>query len=83
MAVPIENPADCDVRDIIRFQQVDEILGKLSCGIVLLHDNARQHTSRQTQDLLREQLIPLGDLRASSLQSRPGTVGLFPVSKNE
>ena len=27
MAVPIENPADCVVRGIIRFLQADEILG--------------------------------------------------------
>ena len=29
--------------------------GKLSRGIVLLHDNASSHTARQTQALLREQ----------------------------
>ena len=27
MAVPIENPADCEVRDVIRFLQADEISG--------------------------------------------------------
>ena len=27
VAVPIENPANCEVRGVIRFQQVDEILG--------------------------------------------------------
>ena len=27
MAVPIENPADCEVRGVIRFLQIDEILG--------------------------------------------------------
>ena len=27
MAVPIENPADCAVRGVIRFLQADEILG--------------------------------------------------------
>ena len=41
MAVPIENPADCEVRGVIRFLQADEILGYLakeasSRGIVLL-----------------------------------------------
>ena len=29
MAVPIENPADCEVRSVIRFLQADEILGYL------------------------------------------------------
>ena len=27
MAVPIENPADCEVRSVIRLLQADEILG--------------------------------------------------------
>ena len=27
MAVPIKNPADCEVRGVIRFLQADEILG--------------------------------------------------------
>ena len=30
VAVPIENPADCQVRDVIRFLQVNEILGYLA-----------------------------------------------------
>ena len=30
MAVPIENPADCEVRDVIRFLQAIEILGYLA-----------------------------------------------------
>ena len=46
VAVPIENPADCEVRCVIHSLQADEILaylgrrGKLSRGIVLLHDTA-------------------------------------------
>ena len=30
MAVPIGNPADCEVQGVIRFLQADEILGYLS-----------------------------------------------------
>ena len=30
MVVPIENPADCEVRGVIRFLQADEILGCLA-----------------------------------------------------
>ena len=30
VAVPIENPADCEVRGVIRFLQADEILGYLA-----------------------------------------------------
>ena len=30
MFVPIENPADCEVRGVIRFLQADEILGYLA-----------------------------------------------------
>ena len=29
--------------------------GKLSCGTVLVHDNARPHTARQTQTLLHNE----------------------------
>ena len=51
--------ADCEVRGVTRFLQADEILGYLaektsSSGIVLLYDNARTNTARQTQALLRE-----------------------------
>ena len=39
MAVPIENPADCEVRGVIRFLQADDILGYLaketSCRVKL------------------------------------------------
>ena len=60
MAVPIENPTDCEAQGVISFLQADEILGycqrgKLFHGIVLLHDNACLHTARQTQALLHEQ----------------------------
>ena len=30
MAVPVENPANCEVRDVIRFLQANEILGYLA-----------------------------------------------------
>ena len=30
MALPIENPTDCEVRGVIRFLQADEILGYLA-----------------------------------------------------
>ena len=30
MAVPLENPADCEVRGVIRFLQADEILRYLA-----------------------------------------------------
>ena len=30
VAVPIENPVDCEVRGVIRFLQADEILGYLA-----------------------------------------------------
>ena len=58
MPLPIENPAHCDVPGVIRFLQADGLScrrGKLPHGIVMLHDNARPHTARQTQALLREQ----------------------------
>ena len=56
--------------------------GKLLRGSFLA---ARQYTStycQQTQALLCEQ-FHWGHLRASPIQSEPGTIGLFPVSKNE
>ena len=61
MAVPIENPADCEVRGVIRFLQADEILGYLAeeatsrLELFCCNDNARPHTARQTQASLCEQ----------------------------
>ena len=61
MAVPIENPGDCDLRGIIRFLQAVEILGYLaeeasSRVEFLLHDSAHPHTAQQTQTLPLEQI---------------------------
>ena len=57
---------------------------KISCGIVLLHDNARPHTAPQTQALLREQF--LWDIFKHSLNSpdlAPSNFFLFPKMKSE
>ena len=56
--------------------------GKPSSGIVLLHDI---YTSAYcpADTSLAAWANPLVHLRASFIQSGPGTVGLFPVSKNE
>ena len=56
MAVPIENPAEVLLFPANRWDlRLSCQRGKLSSGIVLLHDNARPYTARQTQTLLREQ----------------------------
>ena len=79
MAVLIENPADCEVRGVIRFLPADEILGYL----------AEEASSRvelfcctsaycPTDTSLAVWTILLGHLRASSVQSGPGTVWLYP-----
>ena len=62
MAVPIEIPTDCGVRGVIRFLQADETLGYLAeeassrVELFCYNDNARPHTARQTQALVRKQL---------------------------
>ena len=87
MAMPIENPAVCEVWGVIRFLQVDEILGYLAeqaNSRVELFCCTTMHVcilpGRHKPCCVR---ILLGHLRASSVQSGPGTVGLFPVFKNE
>ena len=87
MAVPNKNPTDYKVRGIIHFLQADEILVYLAeeassrmelfcCMTMHIHILPSRHS-------LAVLAIPLGHLRASSTQSRPGTIELFPVSKNE
>ena len=67
LAMPIENPADCEVRGVIRFLQADEILWYLTeeaSSRVELFCCTTMHVRilpRQTQGLLREQFY-----RASS-----------------
>ena len=57
MAVPIENPVDCEVLFVFRMPMRCQVIlaKKFTREIVLLNDNARPHTAWQTQALLREQ----------------------------
>ena len=63
MAVPFENPADCEVRGIRTYYfsagrwdfRSSCRRGKLLRRIVVLHDNGRPHTARQTEALPYEQ----------------------------
>ena len=52
MPKTIESPAKCGVHAVIRFLY-SEKEGMLSSGIVLLHDNARPHTSAATKRFLK------------------------------
>ena len=82
MVVPIENPADCDVRSVIRFLQADAILGypaEEASSRVELFCCTSAYCLADTS--LAAWAIPLGHLRVSSVQSGPGTIGLIPVSK--
>ena len=55
---------------------------KLSCGIVLLHDNAHPHTARQTQTLLFEQFHwDIFEHSQYSPDLAPSDVFLFPKMK--
>ena len=88
MAVLIENPVECEVQGVIRFLQADKILGYLAeeasspvelfcCTTIHIRILPNRHKPCCAW------VIPLGHLRASSVQSGPGTVELFPVSINE
>ena len=82
VVMPIENAADCEVRGVISFLQLDEISGYLAEEIssrVELFCCTSAYCPADTSLAARE--IPLGHLRASSVQSGLGTVGLFPLSK--
>ena len=87
MAVPIENPADCELRGVIRFLQDDAILGYLaeeaSSRVVLLHDSVRPHTARQTQAFLRVQFYweIIFEYPPNSPDLAPSDFFMFPVRK--
>ena len=86
LAMPIENPADCELRGVIRFLQGDDILGYLAEeASSRVESVARQCSSANcpADTSLAARAIQLEHLRTSSVQSGPGNVGLFPVSKNE
>ena len=87
MAVPIENPADREVRGVIRFLHADEILDYLSedassrmelfcCTTTHVHRLPGRHKPCCVNN-------SKGHLRASNAKSGPDTVGIFSVSKNE
>ena len=83
MAVPIENPADCEVRGVISFLQADEILGYFA-------DEASSRVELFCCTTMHVRILPgrhkpccvsnsIGTFRASSVHCGPGTVGLFPL----
>ena len=85
MAVPIENPADFEVRGVIRFLKADEVLDYLaeetSSRVELfccktMHDRILpgRHKPRCVRNFIWH-------FRASSVQSGSGTVGLFLFPK--
>ena len=87
MPVPIENPADCEVRGVIRFLWTDEILGYLAeepSSRVKLFCCTTMHVC-----ILPGRHKPcfvgssIGTSSSILCTSGPGTVELFPVSKNE
>ena len=48
----IPAPVDCEVRSVIKFLK-NKQHRMLSAGVVLLHDNTRQHTARRSTHLLQ------------------------------
>ena len=86
MAVPIENPADCEMRGVICFLQADEFLGYLA-------EKASSRVELFCCTTMHVRTLPgrhkpycvsnsIGTSSAFSVKSGSGTVGLFPVSKN-
>ena len=69
MAVSIENPADCEVRGVIRFLQADEILGYLA-------EEASSRVELLCCTTMLVHILPGRHLRASSVHTGPGFVGL-------
>ena len=84
MAVPIKNPAYYEVRGVICFLPMrSKVILSKSQALMWNYSVAWQCMSAYflADTSLAMWAIPLRHLRASSIQSGPGSVGLFPVSK--
>ena len=88
IAVPIENPADCEVRCVTGFLQANDILGyiaKEASSRVELFCSMTMHV--RILPGRHKHCCVSNSIGISSiillLESESGTVGLFPVSKNK
>ena len=79
----INSDAYCATLECLRRAIQNRRRGKLSRGIVLLHDNARPHTARQTQALLLKQLHwDIFEHHPYSPDRAPSEFFLFPKMKS-